>query len=327
LSLSDIKTDGNILPMPSLSVEKRTLDGSDYAVLVVTPSDAPPVRYKGRAYVRVGPRRAVATPQDERILSERRRSRDLPFELQKVVGASLSDLDRRLFEEDYLPSAFAPDVLAQNGRTYEERLASLRMVHAPDDPVPTVLGLLVLSPRARDFIGPAYVQFLRLDGTDLASPILDAEEISGPIGQLLRRLDDKLLASNTTKIDLTSASREVRRPEYPMAALQQITRNAIMHRTYEGSNAPIKLTWFSDRIEVLSPGGPFGIVNRENFGRAGVSDYRNRSLAEAMKTLGFVQRFGVGIATASKQLALNGNPPLTWDVEDTYVLFTLRRAP
>ena len=66
---------------------------------------------------------------------------------------------------------------------------------------------------------------------------------------------------------------------------------------------------------------------RENFGKPGVTDYRNPHLAEAMKNLGYVQRFGVGIALASQELERNGNPPLDFVVEDTYVLVIVRRHP
>ena len=38
----------------------------------------------------------------------------------------------------------------------------------------------------------------------------------------------------------------------------------------------------------------------ENFGQPGVTDYRNPNLAEALRALGFVQRFGAGIAIARK---------------------------
>jgi len=51
-TLSDIRTDGNIGPLPSTLVEKRTLKGAEMAVVTVQPSDAPPVRYKGRIWVR-----------------------------------------------------------------------------------------------------------------------------------------------------------------------------------------------------------------------------------------------------------------------------------
>jgi ATP-dependent DNA helicase RecG len=118
---------------------------------------------------------------------------------------------------------------------------------------------------------------------------------------------------------------EIKRPDYPLPALQQIARNAIMHRDYETSHAPVRITWFEDRIEILNPGGPFGLVNRTNFGQPGVTDYRNPHLAEALKNLGYVQRFGVGIALARQELRRNGNPDLEFQVEDRYILATLRR--
>lgn len=93
----------------------------------------------------------------------------------------------------------------------------------------------------------------------------------------------------------TGAVSEGRRSTVPFEALQQIVRNAVMHRTYEGTNAPVRVTWFDDRVEVQSPGGPFAAVTSVNFGEPGVTDYRNPTLAGALAQLGYVQRFGVGI--------------------------------
>lgn len=118
-SLADIKSDGNIVPPPTLLVEKRRLGDADYAVITVWPCDTPPVRYKGRIHVRWGPRRGLATAQDERILNERRRYRDRPFDVQPVVDATLEEIDRLRFEQEYLPSAVARDVLVANDRTLE----------------------------------------------------------------------------------------------------------------------------------------------------------------------------------------------------------------
>ena len=39
LTLSDMKSDGNILPLPVMSVEKRTLNGAEIVVVTVMPSD------------------------------------------------------------------------------------------------------------------------------------------------------------------------------------------------------------------------------------------------------------------------------------------------
>ena len=140
-SLADMKTDGNILPLPVLIVEKRTLKSTDMAIVTVQPSDMPPVKYEGRIWIRTGPRRAIANEQEERILIERRRYKKLPFDIYPIPTTS-SDLSRLVFENEYLPTAFAADILEENGRSYEERLAACNMIVAPYEPIPTVLGLL-----------------------------------------------------------------------------------------------------------------------------------------------------------------------------------------
>ena len=325
--LADIKTDGNTLPPPAMSVTKRTLAGCDVAVVTVEPADAPPVRARGRIWIRVGPRRAIADAQDERILNERRRHRDAPFDVQPVPNATLSDLDLRRFEEEYLPRAFDRELLAANDRTAEERLAAAKMITSVDQPTPTVVGLLILGIRPQDFIPGAYIQFLRIAGTEFPGDVVDETRCSGPIASQLARLNDKFEAHNRTAIDFTSARREVRRSTYPAAALRQIAYNAVMHRTYEATNSPVRVSWFDDRVEIVSPGGPYGAVTAENFGQPWVADYRNPSLAESMRVLGLVQRFGMGISIARRALLDNGQPEPGFRIEPNWLHCTLRARP
>lgn len=324
--LGAVRSDGNIVPPPTLTVEKRILKGSEMAIISVSPADAPPVRYRGRVWIRIGPRRGLATAQDERILNEKRRYRDLPFDVCPLPSSPFDELSRTLFESEYLPNAFAPDVIAANNRTYEQRLAACRMIDSVESSTPTVLGVLTIGQTPRTWLPCAYVQFLRIGGVNWGDPILDEETIDGALSTTLRRLDEKLKAHLTTAVDITSASTERRTSNYPLAALQQLTRNAVMHRTYENTNAPIRVYWFNDRIEIHSPGGPFGVVTAENFGKPGITDYRNPHIAEAMKVLGYVQRFGVGIATAQKALSENGNPPAEFVVEPNLIMATIKAA-
>jgi ATP-dependent DNA helicase RecG len=322
-ALTHIRDEGKTLPFPSLIVQKRMLRGCDVAVIIVEPSDAPPVRYRGRTWIRVGPRRAVATVEEERRLTEKRRPKDLPFDIRPWSAATIDDLDLDLFRRTYLPASVAPEVLAENQRTEGQQLASLRLTSSG---VPTVVGVLVLAKDPRAFLPGAYVQFLRLDGTKLADPVRDAATISGPLSELLRTLEEKLVAHIETTRDFTSTLTDIARPDYPLVALQQLARNAVLHRTYEGTNAPVRISWFSDRIEIHSPGGPYGQVTKANFGQPDATDYRNPYLAEAMRNLGYVQKFGVGIALARKEMEKNGNPPLEYRVEDSAVLAILRRG-
>ncbi len=324
--LADIKTDGNILPPPTLTVAKCSLRGAELAVVTVSPADSTPVRYKGRIHIRVGPRRGVALAQDERVLNEKRRHRDRPFDVQPVTSATLDDIDRRRFESEYLPAAVAPDILEANDRSDEQRLAATKMIVSAEEPVPTLLGLLVLGKTTRTFVPGGYVQFLRVEGAELDGPIVDEESIDGTVSDVIRRLGEKLVAHNRTRVDFTTAPRERRAPLYPIVALEQLARNAVLHRTYEHTHAPVRVTWYDDRIEILSPGGPYGAVTPENFGTPGLTDYRNPNLAEAMRVLGYVQKFGGGIVAARNALQKNGNPPPQFRADQGHVLAIMRPA-
>ncbi len=315
--LGGLREDGNVLPLPSITVGKRLLDGVEIAVVEVIPSKAPPVRYKGAVWIRIGPRRAVATPEEEARLSERRRGADLPFDARPMPSASLDDLDLDLFERTYLPAALAPEVLAANERSTAHQLSALRF--ATPEGVPTVAGIVVIGRDPTSLVPGAFVQFVRFDGPTMADDVIADHRVALPLPELLHELDVVMQGNVRTSVDLTSGSVEQRRPDYPLVALQQLMRNALMHRTYEVSMAPVRITWLSDRVEIQSPGGPFGQVTAENFGEPGVTDYRNPTIAEAMRQLGFVQRFGVGIATARRVLAENGNPPPRFQIEPTYV--------
>ena len=141
---------------------------------------------------------------------------------------------------------------------------------------------------------------------------------------ILRLLDDLLEINIATRSTFVDSSVEAKRPDYPIEALRQLIRNAILHRTYEATNSPARITWFTDRIEIFSPGGLYGQVNESNL-RQGATDYRNPHIAEVLKNLGYVQRFGFGIRIAEKALADNGNPPLEFRIESNTVLAIVRR--
>lgn len=321
--LAAMRDDGNILPLPSLHIEKRTMDGCDVAVVTVHPSSYPPVRYQGRVWARVGPTVRLATPEEEIRLAERRRARDLPFDLRPVSGAALNDLDLDYARTQYLPRAIAIDVLEENQRPTEQQLRSLRLTTGD---APTYGAMLGLGRDPQSWVPGAYVQFLRIAGSSLTDPIRDQKTLTGRLEDVLRRLDDLLEINVSVRTEVTSGPREIRRPDYPLPALQQLARNAVMHRAYESTNAPARIYWYTERIEFQSPGSLYGQVTPQNFG-AGVTDYRNPLVAEIMYNLGFAQRFGLGIPLARQALADNGNPPPEFGFEPTLVAVTVRSAP
>lgn len=316
LRLAQIRDDGKILPFPSMNVTREILEGCETAAIIVQPSDNTPVRFDNRIWIRVGPRRAMATAEEERRLVEKRRWGSLPFDAHGVPLATLDDLNLGRFEVELVPALVSPEGMAENSRSTEQKLRSLRFVDQIG--IPTVAALLIFGKEPRRWFPGAYVEARRLDGVRLTDETIDHREIGGSLVDQMLRLDEwlELNIANPVKI---GGRRRAATPDYPIAALRQLARNALMHRTYEGSNAPVRVTWYADRIEMLSPGGPFGQVTEQNFGQPEVTDYRNPTLAGIFKALAFVEKFGVGIQIARNELEKNGNPPPAFTVSPTHV--------
>ena len=205
----------------------------------------------------------------------------------------------------------------------EQQLASLRFLTKEN--IPNFGAILVLGKESLAWIPCAYVQFLRIEGELLTNPIKNSKKLAGPLINVLDLLYELLKINISTTIDAVSSSQEIQRPDYPVMSLLQLVRNAVMHRSYENTNAPIKVYWFSDRIEISNPGGLYGQVNSRNFGK-GATDYRNPLIAESMRVLGYVQRFGMGIPLAKHELEQNGNPPPEFQFEPGSFLVTVRRS-
>ncbi|MEV4201653.1 ATP-binding protein [Micromonospora globbae] len=322
LKITEYRDQGLILDRPSMVVTRGLYQGQQVIRVRVNASRTPPVRFENVVYVRPGPSTRRATRDDERVLSERRRSFELPFDVRPAPGSSLAELDLELFRTEYLRQAVAPSVLEENHRSIEQQLASLRL--ADLDGAPTVLGLLVVGVDPTNRIPGAYVQFVRYEGNDVGGSVLDEQEIRLNVINTAERLESLLKGHLRSRLVEVTGFREEARPNYPFEALRELVMNAMMHRNYESSNAPVRIAWFDDRIEVTNPGGPFGQVRADNFDR--VNDYRNPSLAAAMKSLGYVNQFGRGIGRVRAALARNGNPEADFAVDDASWTVTVRSA-
>jgi ATP-dependent DNA helicase RecG len=313
--IGSVKSNGNVLPQPSLVVSPVfSIGGGDVVAVEVKPSNYPPVRFNGRCHIRVGPRKVVASSEEERLLTERRASFAKTYDLVPALGATLRDISLEHFKINYLPNAIDKDVLEENGRTIEEQLASLRFFDAQHQ-CPTNAGILLFGLNPEFYLPGAYIQYVKFDGDQMTADVLFEKKFSGALATELGLLDgfikSNILKSKPRRVD---ALQEQTITNYPYWALRELAMNAIIHRNYE-SNAPIYVYEFTDRIEIINPGGLFGEVTPQNFPNA--SDYRNVVLAEALKILGYVNRFNYGVKRAKIELEKNGNGEPDFDLSLT----------
>ncbi len=314
-TIGNIKSNGKVLPQPSLVVSPVfKFPAGEVVVIEVKPSTYPPVRFDGRCWIRVGPRRDKATQEEERILTERRASFAKTYDLVPALGATLNDISVELFKISYLPSAIDRDTLAENDRTIEQQLASLRFFDLKEN-CPTNAGILLIGLNPEFYLPGAYTQYVKFSGEEMTSDVAYEKKFSGALITELGLIDE-FIKSNIIKerpIRTVSFQEEIVR-NYPYWALRELMMNAVMHRSYE-SNAPIYVYEFPNRIEIQNPGGLYGEATPQNFPNA--SDYRNVVLAEAMKVLGYVNRFNYGVKRAKDELIKNGNGSPDFDLSLT----------
>jgi ATP-dependent DNA helicase RecG len=310
--IAAIRNNGQILPQPVVTVEKMSFPQGDLLVIEVKPSLLPPVRYKGKVCIRVGATKATANEAEENILTGRRVSKAKTDDALPAFESTLNDLNEVLFRSAYLPGAVDEAVIRENHRDYAHQLASLRLYDLTHS-CPTNAGVLLLGNNPKYFLPGAYVQYVRYAGKGLESDVLNSREFSGDLITLMSRLDDFVRNNIEQRPVFVSPLREEVQRTYPFRAIRELLNNAVMHRSYM-SNAPIKFYEFDDRIEISNPGGLYGNARPDNFPNA--NDYRNPVIAEAMKVLGYVNKFNRGVMTAKEELINNGNPEPKFEFSD-----------
>ena len=322
-NLGALRANVNIEPLPAMTIQKYGLPEGDLAVVEVMPSDLPPVRYRGRVWIRVGPSRRGANRQEERILTERRTSLQRTFDVRPCIGCAMDDLILDLFLVTYLPVAVDRSVIDENNRPVQEQMASLRLYDLAAC-CPTNAGALLFARDPLRWLPGARVQFVRWAGTTMADDPIAETSFNGDLITVLRALQAFIALPAPPRPVAASVLRERAVTDYPHVAIRELLLNAIMHRSYE-SNAPVRFYWYDDRIEIQSPGGLYGMASPENFPRQ--TDYRNPVLSEALATLGYVNAFGRGVIRAQDALRRNGNPEAKFTFDTSHVLATIRRTP
>jgi ATP-dependent DNA helicase RecG len=320
-NLAGLTSGGNILPPPAITVYLHRLSSGlgDIAVVEVQPSDLPPVRYKGRVYIRRGPRKGIANETEESLLIERRTAAARTFDAQPCAGAALSDLSADLFTGTYRPFAIDAEIIEENNRPLEHQLASLRFFDLARN-CPTYAGMILFARDLISWLPNAFVQYVRFEGTDLASDISSEKLFQGDLLSIVRNLNTFVGLITSTRPVRSSPLKETMVSDYPEVAVRELLMNAILHRAYDAP-APVRFYQYSDRIEIQNPGPLYGVARAENFPMQ--TSYRNPVLAEALKTLGAVNRFGRGVERARAALARNGSPAPEFTFGDTWFGVTI----
>ena len=103
----------------------------------------------------------------------------------------------------------------------------------------------------------------------------------------------------------------VSRWEYPVKAIREAIRNAVVHRDYSLTGKDVKVAIYDDMVEITSPGLlPPSIDYAAMESRQ--SDARNKVIAPIFKRLGIIDQWGNGLKLIADELKEYPNIKLRW---------------
>jgi ATP-dependent DNA helicase RecG len=224
-----------------------------------------------------------------------------PYLDQTHPGATVDDIDLMALKE-----FLGKKQLPQPVEKYLEPDIQFRgdveclVTHPPggsDQVVPRNFTLLLFGREPHRFFRGAYAIFSVYKGKDKTSERSQRFVLFGPIPALIRNLMARLQLYMGMDIDKTQSflSGKTNRWRFSEQAVQEAIVNAFVHRDYH-SHEPVRVTVFEDKINVASPGGPYGSIKLEDIRKGEIfTAWRNPSLAWFMVELEYAQNEGQGI--------------------------------
>jgi len=244
----------------------------------------------------------------------------LDYEMTPVVAATLNDLDEKRV------MAFLSSRLRAGAptRSLDQQLQTLGAARDTDGTIhPTVAGLLCFGNWPQFFFNHATILAGRLVGP-LGTQIVDRAIIEGALPEMIDRVVQFVTRNTRHGLRIgdlwTARAQEV--DEYPLDAVREAITNACCHRDYL-ERSPIQVKIYDDRLVIANPGGLLPGLDVAHL--EGQHRPRNPRLAEWLHSLGYVERFGVGLIRMREAMAKVGRPaPEIQATPESFVL-TLRR--
>jgi predicted HTH transcriptional regulator len=277
-----------------MTVEGKTLLGVE-----VYPSGSRPhwVKREGHidgVYVRLGS-------------TNRKADRELIAELQRSAsGISFDEMPMPDLSSDDLDLGVAKKHFEGVRKLNEEELITLKLLTREQGRLVPTTGAMLLFGKQKDFHFPdAWIQCGRFKGKDKAY-IFDHTEIQEDLPGSVESVMLFLKKHAFRGADFS----EIRRKDVwsiPLTILREALVNAIVHADYSQKGAPIRVSFFDDRIEIENPGILLPGMTIEDV-KQGVSRIRNRVIARVFRELDLIEQWGSGFRRILKDAEELGLP-------------------
>lgn len=282
--------------------------------------------HDGRVLIRSGARNRPLGGQEILRLASAKSTG--AFEAEIVPGATRDDFSRKMIDE-YLEKRAERTKRPYNGKV-DDLLQEIGAITG--DGQPTVTGVLLFCEYPQQWLPQSSVVFAKFVGTTprgesgLAG-YTRREELTGPLPRLIEASWNLIWSEMAVSAVVKGLERE-EKTEYPQFAVREAIVNAICHRDYRLRGRRIELRMYSDRMEVISPGGLPGFITVENIKDEHFS--RNPRIVNGLFQWGYIEELGLGIDRMIEVMEQAGHPAPTFDARPysfAVTLFNAREKP
>lgn len=250
LWLSSLVTD-SIEPSPLIQtrlIEIPNKQGEQKPVIWVRiPKSLFVHRSPGGYYQRVGSsKREMAPDLLARMFQQRSMVRLIRFDEQVVPNADIKTIDASLAER----------FLRGSDVSEREQLKKLYLLGEDEEKLArlTVSGVLLLTAQPTHYLPSAWVQCVAYSGLERNAEFqLDAQDFGQSIDQQVQSALQ--FVKRNMRVEAVKRPGRIDIPQYDLGAVYEAIVNAVAHRDYAVHGSKIRLHMFSDRLEIMTPGG------------------------------------------------------------------------
>lgn len=273
----------------------------------------------GRVLIRSGVHNRPLGGQEILRLASAKSTGD--YESEGVPGVEIGHFSQRMIDQ------YIRNRAERTKRPYSGDLDDLLLEigAVTSDGMPTVAGVLLFCEYPQQWLPQSSVVFVKFMGTTprgesgLAG-YTRREELTGPLPRLIEQAWQYVWGEMAVGAVVKGLERE-EKTEYPQFAVREAIVNAVCHRDYRLMGRRIELRMYSDRLEVISPGGLPGFITIENIKDEHFS--RNPRVVNGLFQWGYIEELGLGIDRMIEVMEQAGHQPPNFDARPYSFAVTL----
>jgi ATP-dependent DNA helicase RecG len=194
------------------------------------------------------------------------------------------------------------------------------------DGKPTLAGLLLFGLFPQAAFNGFCITAVTVPGYEIGkladdgARFVDNKRIEGSISDMLEAATEFVRRNVKSRTIIGENGKRADKIEYPLTAIREVILNALIHRDYSvhTETAPIRIAFFTDRLEVENPGGLYGRLTLDSLGKV-IGDIRNPAIAAALEIMIASENRYSGIPTIRREMEAAGLPePVFESVRGTF---------